>query len=87
MPQLRGEESGEDPGVVSDEEEEAGEEGEEEAVDIEEEIDEEDPVAARRDELAGLELLRQRFLLPIQPSTQVPTHGFLTFPLTPSALL
>ena len=68
LDQLRGEDTGEDPGVVSEEEEEGGEADEvEEVVDIEEEIDEDDPVVARRDELAGLQLLQQRYLRP-QPT-------------------
>ena len=68
LDQLRGEDTGEDPGVVSEEEEEGGEAEEvEEVIDIEEEIDEDDPVVARRDELAGLQLLQQRYLRP-QPT-------------------
>ena len=52
-PQLRCEEGGgEDPGVISEEEEEGEEEEDDEGVDIEEEIDEADPVVARRDEVA-----------------------------------
>ena len=68
LDQLRGEDTGEDPGVVSEEEDEGGEADEvEEVVDIEEEIDEDDPVVARRDELSGLQLLQDRYLRP-QPT-------------------
>ena len=75
LDQLRGEDTGEDPGVVSEEEEEGGEEDDlEEVIDIEEEIDQDDPVVARRDELAGLKLLQQRYLRPQPTISLVKSH-------------
>ena len=56
LEQLREGEGGEEPGVLSEEEEEGEEEGEEEEeVDIEEEIDQEDPVVARKDEVCSVQ--------------------------------
>lgn len=60
MDQLRSPETSEDSSVISDDE---SDEAVEEDIDIEEEIDEGDPVLARNDEKSGLELLEHQYLV------------------------
>ena len=74
MDQLRSPETSEDSSVISDDE---SDEAVEEDIDIEEEIDEGDPVLARNDEESGIVLLEQQYLVkPIMLSQAVNLKGF-----------
>ena len=60
LDQLRSPDTSEESSVISDDEE--SEELADEDIDIEEEIDDDDPVQARHDEISGFPLLESRYL-------------------------
>ena len=67
LDQLRAPDTSEESSVISDDE---SEDAADEDIELEEEIDEADPVAARHDEVAGLVLLQSRYLVRPAPVLQ-----------------